>query len=66
VDIATKKPFRANTERSDVCAVPAAAVVSEAMLAIVLAAAVLRKFGSDNIDDLKYSIAHYLKRIRQC
>ncbi|MDR1702939.1 MAG: chorismate synthase [Sporomusaceae bacterium] len=66
VDISSKKPVQANTERSDVCAVPAAAVVGEAMLAIVLAGAFLRKFGSDNIEDLKDALAHYLKRIDFC
>jgi chorismate synthase len=65
VDIATKKQVLANTERSDICAVPAASVVGEAMMAIVLAGAVLKKFGSDNIDDLKYALKNYLKRIKK-
>ena len=42
----------ATIERSDVCAVPAAAVVGEAMVAIVLADALIEKFGGDSIDEL--------------
>jgi chorismate synthase len=45
-------PSPATVERSDVCAVPAAAVVGEAMVAYVLADAVLEKFGGDTIDEL--------------
>ena len=45
VDINTKKPFKAAYERSDVCAVPAAGVVGEAMAALVIADAFLEKFG---------------------
>lgn len=63
VDIATKEPARANTERSDVCAVPAAAVVGEAVTAIVLADAVLAKFGGDHLDDLLAAVAHYRRRL---
>lgn len=54
---------RANTERSDVCAVPAAAVVGEAMLAIVLAEACLEKFGGDTMEDLKQAADYYRRRI---
>jgi len=66
VNIKTKEPFDAAKERSDVTAVPAAAVVGEAMLAIVLAGAVLEKFGNDNwieikkrINDYKESVKHF-------
>src|SRR4051812_9881061 len=52
VDLATMTESLATVERSDVCAVPAAAVVGEAMVAIVLADAALDKFGSDTIDEL--------------
>jgi chorismate synthase len=52
VDLATMTESPAAIERSDVCAVPAAAVVGEAMVAIVLADAVLEKFGSDSIEEL--------------
>ena len=49
VDLATMAESPAAIERSDVCAVPAASVVGEAMVAIVLAAAVLEKFGGDTV-----------------
>src|SRR3954447_1923690 len=52
VDLMTMQESPATVERSDVCAVPAAAVVGEAMVAIVLADAALEKFGSDTIDEL--------------
>jgi len=52
VDLATMTESPAAIERSDVCAVPAAAVVGEAMVAIVLADAAIEKFGGDSIDDL--------------
>jgi len=51
VDLATLTETRAAVERSDVCAVPAAAVVAEAMVALVLADAALEKFGGDALDD---------------
>jgi chorismate synthase len=52
VDLATMIESPATVERSDVCAVPAAAVVGEAMVAIVLADAVIEKFGGDTIEEL--------------
>ena len=52
VDLTTMEASPAAIERSDVCAVPAAAVVGEAMVAIVLADAVLEKFGSDSMEEL--------------
>ena len=52
VDLATMAESLAAVERSDVCAVPAAAVVAEAMVAIVLADAALEKFGSDSIEEV--------------
>jgi chorismate synthase len=52
VDLATMAVSPATVERSDVCAVPAAAVVGEAMVAIVLADALVEKFGGDSIDEL--------------
>jgi chorismate synthase len=53
VDLQTKEPVKAHRERSDVCAVPAASVIGEAMLALVLADAFLEKFGGDSVDELK-------------
>jgi len=52
VDLATMAASPATVERSDVCAVPAAAVVAEAMVAFVLADAALEKFGGDSVDEL--------------
>jgi chorismate synthase len=52
VDLATKEPQRASVERSDTCVVPAAGVVAEAMLALVLADALLEKAGGDSLDEV--------------
>ena len=53
VDLATMEVSPATVERSDVCAVPAAAVVGEAMVAIVLADSLLEKFGGDSVEELR-------------
>jgi chorismate synthase len=63
VDIATHEPAQALRERTDSCVVPAAGVVGEAMLAIVLAGAYRDKFGGDHIDDVKLAVAAYKQRI---
>jgi chorismate synthase len=63
VDIATREPAQALRERTDSCTVPAAGVVGEAMLAIVLADAYRAKFGGDHIDDVKAALAAYERRI---
>mgnify|MGYP000627331192 CR=1 FL=1 len=60
VNIHTKKPFSAAYERSDVCAVPAAAVVAEAMTALVVADAFLEKFGGDSKDEIARNYSSYL------
>jgi chorismate synthase len=65
VDIANHQPISASTERSDVCAVPAAAVVGEAMTAIVLGQALLEKFSSDCMTDLLAAIEQYQNRLSQ-
>ena len=52
VDLVTKEPQKASFERSDTCVVPAAGVVAEAMLALVLADALLEKTGGDSLDEL--------------
>ncbi|HBR22511.1 MAG TPA: chorismate synthase [Nitrospiraceae bacterium] len=61
VDINTKKPIKAAYERSDICAVPAAGVVGEAMTALVIADAFLEKFGGDGMSEVKTNYASYLK-----
>lgn len=63
VDLDTMEPVDASRERSDVCAVPAAAVVGEAEVAMVLADAYLDKFGRDSLDDVRAALAHYRQRI---
>ena len=63
VDIATREPAQALRERTDSCTVPAAGVVGEAMLAIVLASACRDKFGGDHIDDVRAALDAYTRRI---
>lgn len=63
VDTDTLMPVKASKERSDVCAVPAAAVVAEAEIAFVLADAYLEKFGADAIDDIIATRDAYRERI---
>jgi chorismate synthase len=63
-DLKTGAPSPAHVERSDVCVIPAAGVVAEAMLAFVLADALLEKFGSDNVDDLRAAVERYRARLR--
>ena len=63
-DLKTGAPSPAHVERSDVCVVPAAGVVAEAMVAFVLADALLEKFGSDNVDDLRAAFDRYRARLR--
>jgi chorismate synthase len=65
VDVRTKEIKEAVVERSDVCSVPAAGVIGEAMLALVLADAILEKFSSDTMTDLISSIEAYKKRLEE-
>ena len=60
VDVATGEPAVAINQRSDVCAVPAAGVVAEAMVALVLAEAVLEKFGGDSVAETARNVRGYL------
>jgi chorismate synthase len=64
VDLATREATQARYERSDVCAVPAAAVVGEAVVCWELAAAVLEKFGGDTVGDVEKALEAYAARIR--
>ncbi len=64
VDVSTKEPRAAFKERSDICAVPAAAVVGEAALAFVLAQALVDKFGGDSVAELTASVDRYLTTVR--
>jgi chorismate synthase len=63
VDVTTKQADKAFRERSDVCAVPAAGVVAEQMVAIVVAQEVQRKFGGDTVTDLLSAVAAYRDRL---
>ncbi|KRC35755.1 MULTISPECIES: chorismate synthase [Oerskovia] len=63
VDVATGEPAKAQHQRSDVCAVPPAAVVAEAMVALVLAEAVLEKFGGDSVVEVRRNVEGYLSSV---
>ena len=63
IDTSTGEAAPAHHQRSDVCAVPAAGVVAEAMVALTLANAVLEKFGGDNISETKRNLEGYLANI---
>lgn len=64
VDIITKEPFEATVERSDVCAVPAASVVAEAVVAIEIANAFLEKFGGDSVAETGRNYESFLDYLR--
>ncbi len=63
VDVSTGEPAKAINQRSDVCAVPAAGVVAEAMVALVLADAVLEKFGGDSVEETARNVRGYLEHL---
>ena len=64
IDVATGQAAKAINQRSDVCAVPAAGVVGEAMAALVLAEAVLEKFGGDSVAETKRNFESYMAHLR--
>ena len=64
VDLETREPALAAYERSDVAVVPAAGVIGEAMVAIVLASAALEKFGGDSLPETKRNYAGYLDQVK--
>jgi chorismate synthase len=63
VDVVTGEPATAINQRSDVCAVPAAAVVAEAMVALVLAEAAIEKLGGDSVAEVRRNLAGYLDNL---
>ena len=63
IDVATGDVAKAHHQRSDVCAVPAAGVVAEAMVALVIANSVLEKFGGDSVTETKRNLESYLANI---
>jgi len=64
VDLATREPALAAYERSDVCVVPAAGVIGEAMVAIVLAQAFLEKFGGDSLGETRRNFESYMEQVK--
>lgn len=65
VDLVTKEPFAASIERSDTCAVPAAAVIAENIVAFTIAQAFLEKFGGDSLTEIRRNYQGYLAEIRE-
>lgn len=65
VDLESKKEIEATVERSDICAVPAASVVAEAVVAIEIAAAFLDKFAGDSISETRRNFEAYLQHVRE-
>lgn len=65
VDILTKEPFEATVERSDCCAVPAASVVAEAVVAIEIASAFMDKFGGDSVAETARNYSSYIEYLRE-
>jgi chorismate synthase len=65
VDIRSKEAVEATIERSDVCAIPAAAVIAESVVAFVLAQAFLEKFGGDSLVEITRNYEGYLEQVRQ-
>jgi chorismate synthase len=64
IDVATGQPATAINQRSDACAVPAAAVIAEAMVALVLADALLEKTGGDSLDEVRRNLRGYLDSLQ--
>ena len=64
VDVATGEPAVAHHQRSDVCAVPAAGIVAEAMVALVIADSLIEKFGGDSVRETKRNLHNYLGTLR--
>src|SRR2546426_528049 len=63
VDLASGAPAQAQSERSDVTAVPAMGVIAEAMIALMLAQAMLEKFGGDSLGEMKRNFQGYLAQV---
>jgi chorismate synthase len=64
VDIDTKEPFTAQVERSDTCAVPAAGVIMENIIAWEVANAFLDKFGGDSLEEIRNNYDSYLEQVK--
>ena len=65
VDMKTKEPFKAAVERSDICTVPAAGVVGEAVVAFEMAGAMIEKFGGDSLSEMKRNYDGYMNTVEE-
>ncbi len=65
IDVRTRQPTRAHYERSDICVVPAAGVIGEAMVSLVIANAFLEKFGGDSMPEITRNVQGYLAQVRR-
>ncbi|MNO02913.1 Chorismate synthase [compost metagenome] len=65
MDIDTKEVFTAQIERSDTCAVPAAGVIMENVVAWVVAQAFMEKFGGDSIEEIRRNYTSYLEQVKE-
>ena len=65
IDLQSGASAKAQSERSDVCAVPAMGVIAEAMIAIVLADAMMEKFGGDSLSELRANFDAYVERMNR-
>jgi chorismate synthase len=63
IDVQTGDAAKAINQRSDVCAVPAAGVVAEAMAALIIAEAVLEKFGGDSVQEVRRNFQSYIENL---
>ncbi len=64
VDVRSKEPFEASIERSDICVVPAAALIAENIVALEIADAFLEKFGGDSMEELRRNYEGYLEQVK--
>ena len=64
MDIETKEAFEATVERSDICTVPAAGVVGEAVIAYEMANAMLEKFAGDSLEEMKRNFDAYQEYVK--
>ena len=65
MDLDTREPSTAAYERSDVCVLPAAGVIGEAMVALVLAQAFLEKIGGDSLNETRRNYSGYIQQVRE-
>ncbi|GAH37789.1 unnamed protein product, partial [marine sediment metagenome] len=64
VDLVSKKEVKAIKERADVCAVPAASIIGEAVVALEIAAAFREKFGGDSLEEVKKNYLNYMDYVK--